>query len=103
MTNDKGAGEVPYTFYERADGRFMIEGPGIFTDFASEHLTRNEVHRLNMVFALGAQRGFAAGRKAERERCINIIRNHVDRKDGIISSYYLETVIDLLRGGQDGK
>ena len=62
MTDGKGAGEGPYTYYERADARFIIEGPGVHMDGGAEHLTRNEVSRLNMVFALGLQRSCTAGR-----------------------------------------
>jgi len=67
MTDDKGAGEGPYTYYERSDGRFIIEGPGVHMDGGAEHLTRNEVCRLNMVFALGLQRGCTAGRASRDE------------------------------------
>jgi len=62
MKDSNGAGEGPYTYYERADARFIIEGPGVHMDGGAEHLTRNEVSRLNMVFALGLQRSCTAGR-----------------------------------------
>lgn len=78
MTDEKVAGVGPYTFYERADGRFMIEGPGIFTDVSSERMARKAVHRLNIVFELGWQRGFAAGLKAERKRCLEIAIGYSD-------------------------
>jgi len=48
-------------------------------------------------------RGYADGLKAERERCLRILRSHPEKCEGIVLGDCLNTVIELIGGGQDAK
>ena len=67
MTDDKGAGEGPYRVIQPVDMTpLTVEGP-----------TGNHGHTLhNGALCNVLNAAFAEGRKAERERCLAIIKTH---------------------------
>lgn len=76
MTDDKGAGEGPYK--------------------AGQRLSPRDVFPLSSREASLVNYGYAAGRKAERERCAKIAESHVTKLNGF-------QIADAIRGGQDGE
>ena len=97
MTDDKGAGEGPYRVVQPVDiTPLTVEGP-----------TGNHGQMLQGGFLCNAlNAAYAAGRKAERERCALIAETEiVEHQDGE-ESYLCGTgklIADNIRGGQDGE
>ncbi len=90
MTDDKGAGEGPYKI--RDGFNRGVVGPGIPSGEEEYDLSPRVA---NMIFN--------EGRKAERERCLRILRSHPEKCEGVVLGDCLETVIELIGGGQDAK
>ncbi len=86
MTDDKGAGDGPYT-----------KGSEVF------YTTENSITLISEPDIAVANAAHSAGRKAERERCLRILRSHPEKCEGIVLGDCLETVIELIGGGQDAK
>lgn len=100
MTGDKVAGDGPYKVERHAFGGVGIVGPnrdGSYTGL-DRYQSEERVCYLN--------EGYAAGRKAERERCAMIAETEiVEHQDGE-ESYLCGTgklIADNIRGGQDGE
>lgn len=89
MTDDKGAGEGPYK--------------------AGQRLSPRDVFPLSSREASLVNYGYAAGRKAERERCAKIAEKEVVLDIVSLESgeFYSDSagsiIAKKLRGGQDGK
>lgn len=49
------------------------------------------------------KKAYAAGVKAERERCLSIVNRHPNDCGGITLHDCLETIQEAIEGGQDGK
>lgn len=64
MTDDKGAGDNPYF---------------------------HDAFCVSSCMACRWKEGFTAGRKAERERCLRILRSHQGKCEEILLTDYLET------------
>jgi len=79
MTDDKGAGEGPYK--------------------AGQRLSPRDVFPLSIREASLVNCGYAAGRKAERERCAKIVSDH-DHECGLVDK---DSVLEKIREGQDGE
>lgn len=110
MTDGKGAGEGPYKigipdeYIGTTDYvSHRLVGPGLGRWGAPDvsDLMPDEGHLALLVDAANAI--YAAGRKAERDRCLRILRSHPEKCEGIVLGDCLETVIELIGGGQDAK
>ena len=90
MTDDKGAGED--IGLDKAMEKFVNE-------FAPIKALRGEFHDdgRGMAALFGFKRGYAAGRKAERERCLAII----ERWRPMTKQTWVTVSNEI--GGQDGK
>lgn len=99
MTDEKGAREGPYSSSERADGRGIVEGLNFYFDCKSISEAVRYAERLNIAFASG----FLQGAAKERKRCLRILRSHPEKCEGVVLGDCLETVIELIGGGQDAK
>lgn len=86
MTDDKGAGEGPY---ELGDKLKMSKHS--FTSLETDIKTAiaNAAH--------------AEGRKAERERCLEIVKRHRENCDGVMVIGCAAEIEYGIRGGQDGE
>jgi hypothetical protein len=98
MTDDKGAGEGPYRIGipDEYTGTtdyvsHRLVGPGLGRWGAPDvsDLMPDEGHLALLVDAANAI--YAAGRKAERERCLRILRSHQGKCEEILLTDYLET------------
>lgn len=74
------------------------KGAGMKEQMYSDVMTETQISRMS-----GYSDGYNAGRKAERERCLRILRSHPEKCEGIVLGDCLETVIELIGGGQDAK
>jgi len=86
MTDDKGAGEGPYK--------------------AGQRLSPRDVFPLSIREASLVNCGYAAGRKAERERCARIAEDQIytHTEHGFEYECYTgHSIADAIRGGQDEK
>lgn len=90
MTDDKGAGEGPYvTFF--LDDRFgwIVRDQSMTI---RDGLDQSEAE----ILCAGMNEAFAAGRKAERERCLKIVNDFCQCHDDIVQ------IEKRIAGGQDG-
>lgn len=90
MTYDKGAGDGPYTTGD-SDCLVFLNGRGV-ENFDSRRDAMNAASLANAIYA--------AGRKAERERCARIADGLLNLEVGDLVGTSIATKI---RGGQDGK
>jgi hypothetical protein len=95
MTDDKGAGDGPYyvtdEYCNEVGGRrFVIRGPGLNAQTTAS-LIREEL----VGSARIRNRAYAAGRKAERERCAKIADGYFHARGRVVAK--------AIRGGQDAK
>ena len=98
MTDDKGADEGPYRIGipDEYTGTtdyvsHRLVGPGLGRWGAPDvsDLMPDEGHLALLVDAANAI--YAEGRKAERERCLRILRSHQGKCEEILLTDYLET------------
>ena len=83
MTDDKGAGEGPYN--------------------AGQRLSPRDVFPLSSREASLVNYGYAAGRKAERERCLSIVQAVMCVEDDLLNDIGKGIVETIKIGGQDGE
>jgi hypothetical protein len=83
MTDDKGAGEGPYK--------------------AGQRLSPRDVFPLSSREASLVNYGYAAGRKAERERCLSIVQAVMCVEDDLLNDIGKGIVETIKIGGQDGE
>lgn len=88
MTDDKGASDGPYKTEEFKEGLANNSEVGWTHSGIGFH-----------TYACG----FNAGRKAERERCLEIAMNHLSHCDGAMSRDCLSSIVEKIKGGQDAK
>jgi hypothetical protein len=83
------ASEGPYRIEEVKQGYSVVFGPGLYPEGNRACFGEDLQSTLNYAHA--------EGRKAERERCLGIVRDYCPCHDEIVQ------IEKRIRGGQDGK
>ena len=100
MTDDKGAGEGPYTVSDLDEtGEWILRGSTFLNGYCIFGYG-NDAYDAAIEYRNDANKIFAAGRKAERERCAKIAENEAGEIPECMTG---RIIAEKIRGGQDGE
>ncbi len=92
------ASNGPYSVEAFGKSGYFVKGP-----FAHGAIVSVVDYVMATEMALICNMAHAEGIKSEREQCVKILRDYDERIGGILLRDCLDTLIELLRGGQDAK